>query len=471
MATAEAQTSRDEHVPPGGSVYDGFISYSHATDDLLAPRLQAGLQRFAKPWWKRRALRIFRDESSLSANPHLWSSITAALDRSDWFVLLLSPDAAHSEWVNKEVEYWLEHKDPDRIIPVLTEGDYRWREGQIVSNAAPAALRAAFLDQPRWVDLRFARTDEQLDLRNAAFRAAVADIAAPIRGIAKDELESEEIRQHRRTVRTAWAAAVALLLLTVAAGGAAVYAIGQAARATDEAARSAEVSEQLLDFALNLVRPGSLSIQFDVTPIPLPVAATPPATPRLDFLKQNCRGGVGCTSDAAFVHPELPLQTKPWLAYEPFHIRHGFVDVKGAPGSFYDLQVFVVRVSGPELPTGAYELHRTYRLASDFLVIETTDRCGPDYEIQSGPQTCTRFVHEFPDGLPPGRYAIWVEWHAPCTAWTIGNICERPAQIVNLFSSSAVVAFYHDDFTTVGGFSLAEPGWPFDPWDVAVPIS
>jgi hypothetical protein len=60
--------------------YDGFISYSHAADDLLAPRLQAGLQRFAKPWWKRRAVRMFRDESSLAANPHLWSSITEALD-------------------------------------------------------------------------------------------------------------------------------------------------------------------------------------------------------------------------------------------------------------------------------------------------------------------------------------------------------------------------------------------------------
>ena len=91
MATAGAEASRDERSPPGGLVYDGFISYSHAADDLLAPRLQAGLQRFAKPWWKRRALRIFRDESSLSANPHLWASITHALDRSGWFVLLLSP--------------------------------------------------------------------------------------------------------------------------------------------------------------------------------------------------------------------------------------------------------------------------------------------------------------------------------------------------------------------------------------------
>jgi len=83
MATAEVETSQDERGPPGDVVYDGFISYSHAADDLLAPRLQAGLQRFAKPWWKGRTPRIFRDESSLSANPHLWSSITDALATSE----------------------------------------------------------------------------------------------------------------------------------------------------------------------------------------------------------------------------------------------------------------------------------------------------------------------------------------------------------------------------------------------------
>ena len=94
MATVDTATARDERAPQGGLVYDGFISYSYAADDLLAPGLQAGLQRFAKPWWKRRALRIFRDESSLAANPHLWASITNALDRSGWFILLLSPDAA-----------------------------------------------------------------------------------------------------------------------------------------------------------------------------------------------------------------------------------------------------------------------------------------------------------------------------------------------------------------------------------------
>jgi hypothetical protein len=34
MATAEADTSRDDRSPPGGLVYDGFISYSYAADNL-----------------------------------------------------------------------------------------------------------------------------------------------------------------------------------------------------------------------------------------------------------------------------------------------------------------------------------------------------------------------------------------------------------------------------------------------------
>ena len=59
--------------------YDGFISYSHAADGRLAPALQRGLQRLAKPWNSRRALNIFRDETGLSTNPHLWGAIESAL--------------------------------------------------------------------------------------------------------------------------------------------------------------------------------------------------------------------------------------------------------------------------------------------------------------------------------------------------------------------------------------------------------
>ena len=211
MDTAERPAATSSET-----VFDGFISYSHAADGLLAPRLQSALQRFAKPWWKRRALRVFRDESSLSANPHLWSSITEALDGSSWFVLLLSPDAAASLWVNQEIEYWVEHKDPSRILPVVTDGEFGW-DGDITGGAAPEALRGVFPEEPRWVDLRFAHDEEHLDLKNPRFSSAVADIASALRGVPKDELESEEVKQHRRTIRTAWAGVAAIAVLAVAA--------------------------------------------------------------------------------------------------------------------------------------------------------------------------------------------------------------------------------------------------------------
>jgi WD40 repeat protein len=224
MDTAERTTAVE------AATYDGFISYSHAADGLLAPRVQAALQRFAKPWWKRRAIRLFRDESSLSANPHLWSSITKALDDSAWFVLLLSPDAAASPWVNQEIDYWKNHQEPTRILPVVTDGDFSWDGTDITGDAAPAALHGVFAEEPRWVDLRFAQNEDQLDLKNPRFSAAVADIASTLRGIPKDELESEEVKQHRRTIRTAWAGVAAIGVLAVAAG---VFAIQSTANARE----------------------------------------------------------------------------------------------------------------------------------------------------------------------------------------------------------------------------------------------
>jgi hypothetical protein len=49
--------------------YDAFISYSHTADGTLAGGLQSALHSFAKPWYKRRALHIFRDQTNLAVNP------------------------------------------------------------------------------------------------------------------------------------------------------------------------------------------------------------------------------------------------------------------------------------------------------------------------------------------------------------------------------------------------------------------
>jgi hypothetical protein len=64
------------------SSYDAFISYSHKDDGKLAPALQAGLERFAKPWYRLRRLRVFLDTADLSADPRLWGSVVEAMPLS-----------------------------------------------------------------------------------------------------------------------------------------------------------------------------------------------------------------------------------------------------------------------------------------------------------------------------------------------------------------------------------------------------
>lgn len=236
--------------------YDGFISYSHAADGQLAPALQRALQRLAKPWYRRRSLEVFRDETGLAVDPHLWNAIVRALDDAEWFLLLTSPQAAASVWVNREIEHWKAHRPVDRILPVVTDGHWEWdpENGDFTddSDAVPPALRGVFTDEPRHLDLRWAHEEDQLDLRNSRFRNAVAEVAAPLHGRTKDEIEGEDVRQHRRTKRIAWSAVSALAVLTLAAvagAGIAVYNANQAEqrRVQAEAQRLAAQSRTELE--------------------------------------------------------------------------------------------------------------------------------------------------------------------------------------------------------------------------------
>ena len=122
--------------------FDGFISYSRRSDAAVAGALQAGLHRFAKPWYRLRALRIFLDDATLSANSTLWDPIADALDRSRYFILLASTASARSSWVAQEVERFLAHHTEDRLLIVLTEGCICWdRASEDMEGYAKPSLK------------------------------------------------------------------------------------------------------------------------------------------------------------------------------------------------------------------------------------------------------------------------------------------------------------------------------------------
>lgn len=220
--------------------YDAFISYSRALDGTLAPALRRGVQRFAKPWHRLRTSRVFLDDVSLSED---------ALGRSRWLVLMASPEAAASERVNRELEWWLEHRSAQQILVVLTSGEY--------SRSVPAFARKALGEDPRWVDLRWLRSAEHVDDSNPRLRSCVADIASVVRGVSKDDLVGEHVRQHRRSLRLARGAVAALVAGVLVAGLVAVgqrdSAVAQARTATARGLASAAVANLRTDLALSQV--------------------------------------------------------------------------------------------------------------------------------------------------------------------------------------------------------------------------
>ncbi|MET0657268.1 MAG: TIR domain-containing protein [Steroidobacteraceae bacterium] len=200
--------------------YQAFISYSHAADGKLAPAIQSALHRLAKPFYRLRALNVFRDKTGLSATPALWGAIEAALRESSYFILLASPQSAQSEWVAKEVKWWFENRSAETFLTVLTEGEIVWPSGRNdfdwpATTALPPLLAGRFQQEPLYVDLRWARTRGDLSLRDARFLDAILDLAAPLHGRAKNDLAGEEVKQSR-LVRSV--AVVTAMVLAVLAG-------------------------------------------------------------------------------------------------------------------------------------------------------------------------------------------------------------------------------------------------------------
>lgn len=136
--------------------YDAFISYSHSDCGLIAPEIQKAVENIGKPWYgfNKRNLTVFRDETNLSANPELWNNIKSALERSKHLILLASPLAATSRFVNMEVNWWLENHRTKSIFIVVTKGEIAWDSNSNkdfnwdTTDCLPHILKGKFESEP-----------------------------------------------------------------------------------------------------------------------------------------------------------------------------------------------------------------------------------------------------------------------------------------------------------------------------------
>ena len=229
--TADAQTTDGSAPAPEPQFdFDAFLSYTHR-DRPVVSGIQKGLHHIGRRLGQLRALRVFRDDTDLTASPDLWGRITDALDRSHFFIATLSPEAAQSHWVNKEISYWLEHRGRDQLMLVVASGRLQWDEAAArfdsqTSDAAPPALTepGSLPVEPLFIDVS---DDAPWDYRTSAFRDKITSLAAPIHGRPKDQLASDDLREQRRFRRLRAAAIAGLVVLTAISVVAAVIAIAQ----------------------------------------------------------------------------------------------------------------------------------------------------------------------------------------------------------------------------------------------------
>lgn len=118
--------SADASRPDGrGFAYKAFLSYSHRDEDS-ADRLHRQLERYRVPKHVRQGQagigKIFRDKVELSAASELDASIKAALRISENLIVLCSPNAVASQWVDQEIAYFKSLRREDRIFTVLISG-------------------------------------------------------------------------------------------------------------------------------------------------------------------------------------------------------------------------------------------------------------------------------------------------------------------------------------------------------------
>jgi WD40 repeat protein len=219
--------------------YDAFISYRHTEPDRRWARwLHAALETYRVPrrlvaerGIQPRIRRVFRDEEELPASADLSREIDLALEQSRVLIVICSPNAPKSEWVNAEVQRFRNLGRHDRILALLIEGEpsesfpralCEIRHG--VTDASGAAVEEIEAVEPLAADVRPTRPESPRYLK----RMARLRLLACILGCRFDDLrQRDQERQNRR--RALAVAAMGLLLLAMT--GLAGWALREAERA------------------------------------------------------------------------------------------------------------------------------------------------------------------------------------------------------------------------------------------------
>ncbi|RMF61139.1 MAG: TIR domain-containing protein [Calditrichaeota bacterium] len=197
--------------------YDAFISYSRK-DKEFAIKLEKALENFKPPKIQgvpQRHLKIFRDEEDLSGTEY-FQTIDNSLANAKKLLVICSPSARESDYVNDEIRRFVEKNKPADIIPILLDGipnnEANQRQKRLM--AFPEALTDV-MEMPLAVS--FLNTDwQKKNITRGQFKNAWYTILSNIYNINRDKLEERDRLRRRKQLQFIFSLISGVMLVLIA---------------------------------------------------------------------------------------------------------------------------------------------------------------------------------------------------------------------------------------------------------------
>ncbi len=224
------------------SKYRAFISYSHS-DEKWARWLHRSLETYRLPKHlvgtasdfgpvPQKFAPVFRDREELATATDLGATLTAALEQSACLVVICSPAAAKSRWVNEEILAFKRLGRSNRIFCLIVAG-----EPGASADPAQAALECfpPALVRVLGADGEFGEERSEpiaADVRPGKDRkvTALLKLLAGMLGIGFDDLRRREVSRRYRRLLVLVSASVAGMVIAIALAAAAWLARNEAVR-------------------------------------------------------------------------------------------------------------------------------------------------------------------------------------------------------------------------------------------------
>lgn len=246
--------------------YRAFISYSHG-DEKWARWLHRSLETYRLPKGvvgrdtgfgpvPHRFNPVFRDREELATATNLGTTLIAALEQSACQIVICSPKAAKSRWVNEEILTFKRLGREDRIFALIVDGEpgASLVAGQEDEECFPRALIYRMGPDGELTAERGEPIAADVRPRKDRPHTAMLKLLAGMLGIGLDELRRRDASRRRRRTVALVTASIAGMLITSALAVTAWLARNEAERQRVIAESEAETSRSVTAYIVGMFK-------------------------------------------------------------------------------------------------------------------------------------------------------------------------------------------------------------------------